>query len=258
MSVGYGDHGLSVNGVDEVRDEFAVLLNAGQFVTDKSGVKTIEIVGASFVADEETILGEVNRDYVEREIAWYESQSLSVYDIPGGAPEIWKQCASKDDGAIASGGFVNSNYGFLLHSDENCNQFDHVVAELRKNPLSRRAVAIYTRPQMWYDYCACGMSDFVCTNAVQYLYRGEQLDAVVQMRSNDAWAGYRNDRAWQRHALQKVAKELFVEPGDITWQAGSLHFYERQFYLVDHYWKTGETHVSRKDYAEMYPESPWR
>jgi thymidylate synthase len=222
----------------------------GEFVTDKSGVKTIELVGAAFVADEPSIFGEVNWDYVDREIAWYESQSLLVADIPGGPPKVWEQVASRN-------GEINSNYGWCIFSLRNGGQYSNVLNELQKNPNSRRALMIYTRPTMWSEFERDGMSDFMCTNAVQYLVRDGYLNAVVQMRSNDVTYGYKNDRAWQLYVLEKLATDLSLNVGNIFWNAGSLHIYERDFYLVDHWSKTGESTVKKSRYRELYPDSEW-
>jgi len=237
-----------INRVEDIRNEFKYLLEHNQYVVDKTGVKLLEILGASFYADEPFIFGEPNQDYIDRELAWYESQSLNVHAIPGGPPAIWKQVADKH-------GFINSNYGWCVFSEQNGNQYNNVLNELRNFPNSRRAVMIYTRPSMWIDYNCNGMSDFMCTNTVQYLRRQGKLFATVQMRSNDAWAGYRNDVAWQKHVLNKLANDLGDSPGDIYWNAGSLHCYERDFYLIDWFNKTGEISVSKKVYREHFPDS---
>ena len=221
--------------VDDVRKEFKYLLQEESFVTDKSGVKTIEIINACFIADEELIFGEVNDDYVKRELAWYKSMSLNVNDIPGGTPQIWKQVADKD-------GFINSNYGWCIYSEENGYQFAKVLEELVKNPLSRRAIMIYNRPSMHEDYNKNGMSDFMCTNAVQYFLRDGKLHASVYMRSNDAIFGYKNDYAWQRYVQESLLqgingrKGTVYALGDIGWNVGSLHVYERHFKLVEEYY----------------------
>ncbi len=212
--------------VADVRKWFRDLSRRGQYVQDKSGVKLIEVVGATFEADEETIFGPVNRDYVERELQWYKSQSCNVNDIPGGAPAVWKQVATPT-------GEINSNYGFLVWSEENGRQYDNVLRELREKPTSRRACMIYTRPTIWKEFNRDGMSDFICTNAVQFLIREGKLSTVVQMRSNDVVFGYRNDFAWQKHVQTKLAAELDIDPGPVIWHAGSLHVYERHFNLVD-------------------------
>lgn len=186
---------------------------------------TIEIVGSSFVADEPTIFGEPNEDYILSELEWYLSQSLNVNDIKPKVPKIWQQVADED-------GLINSNYGYLMFSDRNGSQYHHVRNQLMVQPDGRRAVAIYTRPSMHTDWAHNGRRDFVCTNAVNYFIRNRQLHAVVQMRSNDVVFGYRNDYAWQRYVLERLAKDVDVAPGDIVWQAASLHVYARHYHLI--------------------------
>jgi thymidylate synthase len=272
----------SIARVSDIRSKFGELLQRQVFtgvnregaMTSLVGSTTIEIVGANFIADKTTIFGDVNWEYVRREDEWYHSMSLNVNDIPGGPPAIWKAVADKD-------GFINSNYGWCIHSSENgfmeniaepdhdygcrlhqrpvieSSQFEQVYLELKKNPDSRRATMIYTRPSMWLDYNKNGRSDFMCTNAVGYLIRDGVLHAHVQMRSNDAWAGYRNDRAWQSHVQLKLATELGVEVGAIHWSVTSLHVYARNYYLVDYYNRTGNVHISKAEYQELYPDSPY-
>ncbi len=218
--------------VKNIRDHFVNELAAKRFVTDKTGVKTIEMVGANFLADEPTIFGEVNEDYVKREIDWYKSKSLNVHDIPPPVPEIWKKVADEN-------GAINSNYGWCVWSDEhscpdyhNFGQYWEVYKELTNNPDSRRAIMIYIRPNMWLDYNKNGMSDFMCTNAVQYMIRDGVLKVIVQMRSNDVVFGYRNDYAWQDHVAQLMRAALGLKKCEIIWNVGSLHVYERHFKMV--------------------------
>lgn len=233
-----------------IRTELALKFNERDFVIDKTGVKCVEVINASFIANEDHLFGEVNHDYVARELKWYESQSLNVNDIPGEVPAIWKAISSSQNE-------INSNYGWAIWSEENGNQYWNVVGELKKNPFSRRAAMIYNRPSMWKDYNRDGMSDFMCTYSTQHYIRNGVLETSVFMRSNDAWAGYRNDWHWQNHVHQLLAKELDVPPGKMHWNAGSLHVYEKQFYLIDHYSKTGEKHIPKQRYKEMYPDSEW-
>jgi len=98
--------------VEDIRNYFKDALALEEFVIDKTGVKTIELINASFIADEESIFGEPNHDYIRREIDWYLSKSLNVNDIPGKVPEIWKQVADNK-------GNINSNYGWCIFSPEN-------------------------------------------------------------------------------------------------------------------------------------------
>lgn len=220
------------NNVEDIRCEFEYLLANKQFVQDKSGVQTIEILNASFIADEELIFGTINDEYIEREKKWYRSQSLNVNDIPGGPPQIWKMVADKD-------GFINSNYGWCIYSEENGYQFTKVLEELLVSPLSRRATMIYNRPSMHTDFNKNGMSDFMCTYSTQYYLREGKLHASVFMRSNDAVFGYKNDYAWQRYVQQSLLdgingrKGTVYGLGDLHWNVGSLHVYERHFKFID-------------------------
>lgn len=213
------------NNSNDVRVTFIGLLEEERFVTDKTGCKMIEIVGANFIADLPSIFGTVNEDYVKREIQWYESQSLNVNDIPEPVPAIWKAVATPT-------GRINSNYGWCIFSDKNHQQYSNCLKTLQNDPFSRRAIMIYTRPQMQYDYNWGGMSDFMCTNTVQYVIRDGKVHSIVQMRSNDVVFGYKNDYAWQKHVLDKLAQDLNLPAGNIYWNVGSLHVYEKHFNLV--------------------------
>jgi len=211
--------------VADIRLRFVEDLEGQNFVIDKTGVKTIEIIGVNFHANEPMIFGTPNEDYIKREIDWYESQSLNVNDIPGKVPQIWAQVATPN-------GEINSNYGWCVFSKDNGYQYKNVFEELRRAPNSRRAVMIYSRPSMHVDYNREGMSDFMCTNVVQYLVRDNQLHALVYMRSNDVVFGYRNDWAWQDHVFTMLAEDLHLPKGKLIWSVGSLHVYERHFKYV--------------------------
>lgn len=219
--------------IQEVRDTIANRYRKEKFVNG-----TVEIIGESFIADEPLIFGKVNEDYVARELEWYLSESLNINDIRGRVPRIWQEHASNE-------GYINSNYGFLALSAGNGAQYLNVFTKLMTDPDTRQATMIYTRPTMHADWNHDGMSDFVCTNTVQYLIRDNKLHAIVQMRSNDIVFGYRNDYAWQTYIRDQLLMDLqsfdypHLEAGKIYWNAASLHIYERHYKLLDEYIETG-------------------
>lgn len=228
------------NTISDYRNAFTEKLKNNDFSNG-----TIEILGASFIANESTIFGSISTDYVTKEINWYLKQSLNVNNLED-TPEIWKNISS-----VA--GEINSNYGYLLFNPANYNQYEEIFQTLSADKNSRRAVAIYTRPTMHLDYNRDGMSDFICTNAVHYEIRDNKLNVIVQMRSNDAIFGYKNDYAWQQYVQKRLLLDLSkvyteLELGTIIWQVASFHIYERHFYLVDNYSKTGHTTIPRKEY----------
>ena len=232
--------------VSDIRNYFIDELKNENFTIDKTGQKTIEVIGASFLADEPSIFGTPNQEYVDKEILWYITQSNNINDIYGDdrePPQAWKYSANKY-------GEINSNYGKLIYSDKYYQQYGMAVDELTQNPDSRRASMIYQRPSIWMEYDENGKNDFICTNAVTYYIRNGKLDAVVQMRSNDVVFGYKNDYAWQLHVLKIMSEDINasrksgrdigicdldaedISIGTITWQVQNLHVYERHFDLV--------------------------
>ena len=221
--------------VTDIRRQFAMKFMNKEF--EKNG--TLEILGASFFADEDSIFGKPNVKYQHAELDWYKSQSLNVNDLQkyyGKVPVIWKEHAASKDG------WINSNYGWMIYSKENGSQYDNAIKKLKEDRNTRQASMIYTRPSMHHDWDYQGKSDFCCTNAVTYYIKKDEfgydnVHACVQMRSNDAVFGYLNDFYWQYEVLSDVAYDLGISQGDIFWQAQSLHVYERHFHHVEEYCK---------------------
>ena len=225
---------MNISTTSDIRDELKRLYREGIFRTGKYG-KTVEIQNAHFLADSDCIIRKPNYDYAKREIQWYESQSLYVRDIPGAVPKIWQMCADKD-------GKINSNYGWCILSDENGNQFKHCVDRLMNDHYTREACMIYNRPSMQVDCNANGMHDFMCTFSTQHFLNevdeGKfRLDYTVFQRSCDACYGYNNDFLWHDYVHNKLVDELnkrglSAVKGNMTYNCGSLHVYERHFSLL--------------------------
>jgi len=223
--------------VSDIRNYFIEELKKENFTIDKTGQKTIEVIGASFLADEPSIFGKPSEEYINHEILWYQSHSCNINDIYSDdrePPKAWQLSANKY-------GEINSNYGCLINSDKYYGQYGMALDELLHNKDSRRASMIYQRPSIWVEYEEDGKNDFICTNAVTYYIRDDELHAVVQMRSNDVVFGYKNDYAWQLHVLEELVYDYNsfkndtyeeIKPGDIIWQVQNLHVYERHFHLV--------------------------
>lgn len=224
------------------RDIFNIFLdkyNKGEFRTIGNAVqqsKTLEIQNAHFDVDKFWIVREPNYDYYKREEEWYLSQSLNVNDIPGETPKMWKACATPE-------GLINSNYGWCVFSKENGYQYENCKQHLIDDPHTREAIMIYNRPSMQQDYNKNGMHDFMCCQNVQYFLneidgKNISLDCIVNFRSCDAVFGFNNDSLWSYYVLNKLAEDLINETGkhiiagNIHWNAGSLHIYERHFNIL--------------------------
>ncbi len=204
----------------DIKSQFLGLYKNEMFSEDGN----LEIIGASFMLDDETPFGSVSSQYSNDEHEWYMSQSLDVRDLRN-TPKIWRDIASTNHK-------INSNYGYLVFSKENGYQYSNVLNSLQKDLYTRQAIMIYTRPSMHVDSKIDGMYDFTCTSTVQYLVRNNKLNVIVNMRSSDFIFGMRYDSIWQKFIQEKIAKELGIACGFIQWNAGSLHIYPRHFNLL--------------------------
>lgn len=217
-------------------EQFYNKIQNKEFVTDKSGVKCVEIIGAKIenLNPKQAILDfgikKTNKEYCEKELKWYLSRDLNISDWVDDI-SIWKQVADYN-------GFINSNYGWCIFSEENYNQYENCKKELIKNPQSRRAIMIYNRPNMWIDYNKDGRSDFICTLQNQFFIRDNTLISIYEMRSNDLIYGWFNDFYWACEVYNKLFEELKMiykdlKLGTMTWIANSLHVYEKHFELLE-------------------------
>lgn len=218
--------------INDIRNIFIEKYKNNEFVVNKAGIKTIEIIDANFEVDknETTIFGELN-EYANRELEWYKSQSLNVNDIPGKVPIIWKRVADNN-------GYINSNYGWCIWNEDNYNQYKKCLKHLISDENTRQGCMIYNRPSMQIDYNKNGMSDFMCTFAVQVLIRDNVLYYNVLMRSNDAIYGFKNDLFWHKYVINELLKDLNdanirINDYKILWHAGSLHLYESGFKFIE-------------------------
>lgn len=108
-------------------------------------------------------------------------------------------------------------------------QLPALLAELRKDPYSRRAVLDLRDPS------DIGSEDPACWQHAQFLIRDDALHCKVLFRSNDACkAAFMN--AFAIIMIQKrLADELGVDMGSYTHRANSFHCYERDFDTLDAY-----------------------
>jgi thymidylate synthase len=211
-------------------------LQANDFTIDKSGVKTVELIGTSIFGLnplQSTLdfgVKKTNEDYVAKELNWYLSEDLCITGYVDDVA-IWKQVASNKN-------IVNSNYGWCIFSKDNFNQYLNCKEALINNKETRQATMIYNRPMMHYDSTKDGMKDFCCTYYNQFFIRDNKLISIYNMRSNDAIYGYLNDLAWACYVYQQLYTELLktypnLQIGEIIWQAASFHVYERHFELLE-------------------------
>lgn len=138
------------------------------------------------------------------------------------------------------------NWHYTYHA-RMAEQLPMVIDELRRNPYSRRAV-IQIRD--WREDMPS--EDPACLQHIQYFIREGKLDCVVLFRSNDACkATFMN--AFALIMLQKrIADELGVEVGTYTHRANSFHCYEKDYPMLDGYYKRVAIDPFDDDYDLAY------
>lgn len=139
---------------------------------------------------------------------------LSAY-LPR-APEF------SDDGSTWRGG-----YGPRIRRGHfDVDQLAYVIDTLREDPLSRRAVISIYDP--WVD--TVPGKDIPCNDFLQFQSRNGQLHLTVTVRSNDAMWGWSGINAFEWSTLQEIVASLLgIHVGDLTFNIGSLHLYERHW-----------------------------
>lgn len=218
--------------INNIFKSFESDLKENRIFTD-NGIKMLEKIGFSFLLNPKqwnikTSYKNSNKEYIKKELKWYLSQSLSVKGYVDDI-KIWNTVSNKY-------GEINSNYGFLVFSEENGNQFNKALNCLLKNKNSRQAVIIYTRPEIHEEAVENGKNDFICTNINHFFIRDNKLIMIYQMRSNDFIYGFFNDFAWACFLYRKMLKKLKktyseLDYGYIQWNADSFHIYEKHFSL---------------------------
>ena len=126
-----------------------------------------------------------------------------------------------DDGATWRAG-----YGPRLRDWNGIDQLAEIVAILRTDPSSRRAVASIFDP----DRDFVDSKDIPCNNWLHFLIRNGRLDLHVAARSTDIWWGFSGINAFEwTLLLEMVAYWLDQKPGHLVFFSSSMHLYQRHF-----------------------------
>lgn len=126
-----------------------------------------------------------------------------------------------DDGSTWRGA-----YGPRLRDWNGVDQLAQIIAILRNDPASRRAVATIFDP----DRDFVESKDIPCNNWLHFIARNGKLDLHVAARSTDIWWGFSGINIFEWTLLLEVmAHWLGHDVGRLTFFTSSLHLYERHF-----------------------------
>lgn len=195
---------------------------------DPRGMRTRELLGYSTMFDMRApVVNPLGRNisykFMFAEAAWILSGRNDVDVIATYNRAIRKY---SDDGFFMAGA-----YGPAI-----LDQLPYVINCLNKDMDSRQAVMTIWRPRPYPS------KDIPCTLSLQFLWRGDDLHTIVNMRSSDAWLGVPYD--WFTFSMVSAYVALHLSPrpnvGTLYWQVGSQHLY----------------HDNEQSYVELKRENP--
>ncbi|WNM75095.1 thymidylate synthase [Microbacterium phage Morrigan] len=242
---------LHKNTVDDV-----VLALADAPIDERTGNRVLYSV--DWLATQDSMIGQVNPDWVRRELAWFNSGSDKLEDMEGPVPKLFQACAGWD-------GKVNSAYGHILFGQgeyipQPPTLYERVLHTFIHEGLeTRHAVAIITDRDIHELAHWNGRNDFICTNALNFMVdQDNRLHIIAQMRSMDAVFGYRADYSMWDDLMKRLLIDLNnyedefgprlgnVTRGDITFQVANLHVYPRHFELLAETAADTEERIARR------------
>ena len=152
------------------------------------------------------------------EFCWHVSGSNEVAAL-GYYSNRWHDFADHE------GTIRGSCYGHrIFQANGGASQWEAARTLLRHDPSTRRAVLLISQPLAESDVSA---KDVACATSMQLLMRNGRLDALVHMRSNDAFWGLPYDVFLFTMLQELLAAELNVKLGLYYHSVGSLHLYNR-------------------------------
>src|SRR5580704_9691399 len=171
------------------------------------------------------------------ELLWYLAKTNDLKFIKYYVSRYEKET---DDGLTIHGGYGPRLFA-LLRGDCKINQIESVLALLKKNPDSRRAVIQLFDAWDIADDTVPGLrhKEIPCTCSLQFTVRKKRLYMFTTMRSNDAFVGLPHDVFTFTMLQEIMARSLGLELGRYKHFVGSLHLYEDNARDARQYLKEG-------------------
>lgn len=147
-----------------------------------------------------------------------------------------------------------AGYGPRLRNWNGVDQLAEIVKILRKDPLSRRAVASIYDPGR--DFVES--RDIPCNNWLHFIMRDGRLDLHVAARSTDIWWGFSGINAFEWTLLLEVmSRWLQRMPGRLVFFSSSLHLYERHFDRASRLLASQPSHAASRATEQPQFDTDW-
>lgn len=145
--------------------------------------------------------------------------------------DLFKEKVLTDDEFAKKYGELGRVYGsqwrktFYVNPDTmevtQIDQLKMAIEEIKNNPNSRRIIVSSWNPDNYMGHAGLPC----CHHQYQFIVRGNMLDLVFDMRSNDYLLGLPFNISGYALLLMLVAKETGYEPGDVVYHGKDVHIY---------------------------------
>jgi thymidylate synthase len=168
------------------------------------------------------------------ELLWFLRGETNVRSLQAAGVTIWDEWASPE-------GELGPIYGYQWRSwptpdGGRVDQIANVVAEIRRNPDSRRLIV-----SAWNVGDIPRMKLPPCHLLFQFYVAGGKLSCQLYQRSADMFLGVPFNIASYALLTHMVAQQTGLAPGDFVWTGGDCHLYDNHMEQV-------ETQLARTPY----------
>lgn len=163
----------------------------------------------------------MNLEYAVAQWIWVMGGSDDVAAISYYNPRGWNFTEDQQS--------LRGAFGYRLRRTEGIDQLERIVERLRRDPTSRREVAVVPlASDLKRD-----IRDQPCLVSLQFLLRDDELELVATMRSQSAALVLPYDASLFMILQCWMAARLGVKPGTYIHVAGSFHIYEEELCLAE-------------------------
>ena len=200
------------------------VLEKGKFKADRTCTGTYSVFGAQARYDLRRnfpvlTTKKVHLKSIIYELLWFLRGETNVRWLQERGVSIWDEWANKETGDL--GRVYGAQWCDWRTADGRCiNQIDGVIAQIKKNPDSRRLIV-----SAWNPGEIQGMALPPCHSLFQFYVSDGELSCQLYQRSADIFLGVPFNIASYALLTLMVAQVCDLKPGDFVHTFGDLHLY---------------------------------
>jgi thymidylate synthase len=204
-----------------------LVMDHGKFKEDRTGTGTRAIFGAQArfsLRDGFPLLTtkKLHLKSIIHELLWFLKGETNIRYLKENGVSIWDEWADEN-------GDLGRVYGaqwcdWKTADGRSINQIDQVIANIKKNPHSRRHIVT-----AWNPGEVDGMALPPCHAMFQFFVQEGELSCQLYQRSADLFLGVPFNIASYALLTMMVAQVCDLKPGDFVHTFGDLHLYSNHF-----------------------------